>query len=175
MIVKPSNMYASFGIETTSVCWNRESVYAQVHRMKTHPVLIAGIGVNVPIFVERFILGREFTALIVGRVSFFCNYILLMNCPDSTSNQPEDIIVYPVAERRFKATKPLKERFVCHDEYYADPDLLEYHLAEDELQPALQDIAKRYYMVQVSNQQSNKVLGHILVCMGLDMVELTCE
>jgi len=85
------------------------------------------------VFVEKFIIGREFTAFVMG-------------------NSKDDVVCLPVVERVFNPNIPFQDRFFTESwsEYAANMPPGEDHytckLADDFLQPFLQDLSKRAYI-----------------------------
>jgi len=93
------------------------------------------------VYCEKFIIGREFTALVVGDLH-------------------DHLTVYPVVEREFNPKIPLELRFLTFEKYWAIPNgdskplseyldpgeyFYRYGIAEDELQPRLQKVARNAY------------------------------
>jgi len=94
LFVKPSVSYASVGISDNSVVHSREEAIAQVNYLyKEMPEISAG-----GVFIERFLNGREFTALVVG--------------------EGNEARVVQVGERTFKADVPQEKRFFAFDRYW---------------------------------------------------------
>ncbi|KAJ3339902.1 hypothetical protein HDU93_007676 [Gonapodya sp. JEL0774] len=96
MIVKPSVSYASLSITDRSVVHNAAECATQCRRVHTE----TGEGV----FVERFLAGREFTALCTG---------------DAT----QGVNVYTVAERAFDPSLNKYRRILAFDRYWDGFDL----------------------------------------------------
>ncbi|KAJ3257296.1 hypothetical protein HK103_004850 [Boothiomyces macroporosus] len=130
LIVKPSISYASISISDSSIVENIQDAIKQAKK-----VLIENEG---GVFVESFLAGREFTAVVTG--------------------DKNGIKVYPVAERVFNSKLKEKQRILAFDRYWdgydldgnspgADaPVLYWYELAPNDWQEYLQDIAKRAYL-----------------------------
>jgi len=78
------------------------------------------------VFVEKFIVGREFTVLVVG------------------DREPYSL---PVVERAFNKNIPIVHRILTEDlnEMIDAKHLFDTEPAEDYLQPIIQEIAKRAY------------------------------
>ncbi|KAF9974658.1 hypothetical protein BGZ73_001881 [Actinomortierella ambigua] len=97
---------------------------------------------NVPsVFVEKFLAGREFTALCVG-------------------DRDWGVRVYPVAERAFDPKLGKYERLLAFDQYWdgydlqggqGSDDFCHYQYAFEAWQPALQQIAKDAYLALHGN------------------------
>ncbi|KAJ3320884.1 hypothetical protein HDV06_004780 [Boothiomyces sp. JEL0866] len=130
LIVKPSISYASISISDSSIVENLPDAVRQVKK-----VLQENEG---GVFVESFLAGREFTAVVTGDFS--------------------GVNVYPVAERVFNSKLKEKQRILAFDRYWDGydlegntpgpdaPVLYWYELAPDDWQEYLQDIAKRAYL-----------------------------
>ncbi|ORZ30402.1 hypothetical protein BCR44DRAFT_131391 [Catenaria anguillulae PL171] len=133
LIVKPSISYASLGITSTSVTHSLDATLAQVASIFTE-FPRAGV------FIERYLAGREFTAVVTGNVA------------------QDNVHVYPVAERAFRKDLGEGERFLAFDRYWAGwtidgdrPDEQEeayysYRLAPAEWQAELMRIAREAYI-----------------------------
>ncbi|KAG9324478.1 hypothetical protein KVV02_006622 [Mortierella alpina] len=87
LLVKPANSSSSRGISTKSVVDTPEEAY--VRAMETKRVWG-------PVYVEEYITGREFTALVSG-------------------SQETGITVFRVLERVFRSEIPERERMLTHD------------------------------------------------------------
>ncbi|KAI9164597.1 hypothetical protein H9P43_008456 [Blastocladiella emersonii ATCC 22665] len=130
LIIKPSISYASLGITSASVTWDRPAAIAQA-RTILDEYSVAGC------FVERFLAGREFTAVVTGH--------------------GDHLHVYPVAERAFNPRIKQNERLIAFDKYWdgyslngdrpaADrPYFFKYQLAPTEWQERLMDVARDAY------------------------------
>lgn len=131
LIVKPSISYASISISDKSVVFNAKETLAQS---------LAIQGVDEGVFVERFLSGKEFTAFV-------------MNGTDGI------VRVHTVAERVFNKKLKEHQRILAFDRYWdgydlegntPDPTVNEpvywYAQAQADLQPLLQDIARRAYI-----------------------------
>jgi len=132
-IVKPSVSSGSHGIESKSVCYDEESALQQIERLAKAEEL-GGAGV----FVEKFIVGREFTVLVAGH----------------PSRRAEDFVVYPAVERAFNKAVPLTDRFLTFDDYWSldnsklPPGEKFYyykHPEEESIQRALQETARKAF------------------------------
>ncbi|KAG0091955.1 hypothetical protein BGZ92_011218 [Podila epicladia] len=100
---------------------------------------IKEIDIETPtVFVEKYLAGREFTALVIG-------------------DQHWGVRVFPVAERAFDPRLGKFERLLAFDQYWAGYDLqggeipanedfCKYQLANDAWQEKLQQIAKDAYL-----------------------------
>ncbi|KAG0270343.1 hypothetical protein DFQ27_008358 [Actinomortierella ambigua] len=93
------------------------------------------------VFVEKFLAGREFTALLVG-------------------DEDWGVRVYPVAERAFDPKLGRYERLLAFDQYWdgydlqggqGNEDFCRYEYARETWQPALQQIAKNAYLALHGN------------------------
>lgn len=126
LIVKPSVSYSSLSITDASVVWDGASALAQAKAVEKE-VMEGGV------FVERFLAGREFTALVLGDAQngFHC-------CP--------------VVERVFEDSLGTYERFLAFNRYWDgytiestapthEKHLYHYALAPAELQVELQRVA----------------------------------
>ncbi|KAI1315254.1 hypothetical protein EDD11_001086 [Mortierella claussenii] len=163
MIVKPSISYASINISMKSVVHTPEKLLEQIHVSLTaaissnkaaaenveeqQPLLRQQqqceekkkeIDIETPtVFVERFLAGREFTALVVG-------------------DKDWGVRVYPVAERTFDAKLGTYERLLAFDQYWdgytleggdgKDDDFCKYEMAKQEWQKELMEVAKNAYL-----------------------------
>ncbi|KAF9960734.1 hypothetical protein BGZ72_006076 [Mortierella alpina] len=87
LLVKPANSSSSRGISTKSVVDTPEEAY--VRAMETKRVWG-------PVYVEEYITGREFTALVSG-------------------SQETGITVFKILERVFRSEIPERERMLTHD------------------------------------------------------------
>ncbi|KAF9430323.1 hypothetical protein BGZ76_000882 [Entomortierella beljakovae] len=161
MIVKPSISYASINISLTSVVHAPDQLLEQIN----HSLLASGpnlklldqreqiqndrsirealgktnakIDIETPtVFVEKFLAGREFTALVVG-------------------DKDWGVKVYPVAERAFNPKLSKFERILAFDQYWEGYDLeggsgdgeyCKYKMAYSEWQEQLQEVAKNAYL-----------------------------
>ena len=96
LILKPAVSAGSMGVTTKSVVHTAEELRAQMKRLRTgyHGWDLTTGGV----FVERFVIGREFTTFIVG-----------------SHDAPSRKMVYPPVERCFHAALPEMERFLSFD------------------------------------------------------------
>jgi len=134
-IIKPIYSAASEGIHQRSVCYDKPSAITQVKslfQMKYY-------GEN-GVFIESFIEGREFTALVVETQDGVCTF--------------------PVVERAFNDKVPLNKRLLTYEWYWEVPNPIEtplssvippgetlysYKKADPDLQPILQDLATRAF------------------------------
>ncbi|KAF9573312.1 hypothetical protein EC968_008766 [Mortierella alpina] len=87
LLVKPANSSSSRGISTKSVVDTPEEAYERAMETKR---------VWGPVYVEEYITGREFTALVSG-------------------SQEIGITVFKVLERVFRSEIPERERLLTHD------------------------------------------------------------
>ncbi|KAF9177856.1 hypothetical protein BGZ51_008312 [Haplosporangium sp. Z 767] len=87
LLVKPANSSSSRGISTKSVVDTPEEAYERAMETKQ---------VWGPVYVEEYITGREYTALVSG-------------------SQATGIKVYKVLERVFRSEIPERERMLTHD------------------------------------------------------------
>ena len=101
LIVKPIFSAACFGICHGSVVHDDDSVMAQVARLRT------GLhGFRFPeLFVEHFVIGREFTALVTGAADW-----------------DRGLRVHPPVERVFDKTLPPELRFLTYERYWEKYD-----------------------------------------------------
>lgn len=134
MILKPSVSYASLAISYSSVVRDLSSALSQISRVH--------LQTTSPLFLERFLPGREFTVLVTGDTVDTCR-------------------VYKAAERVFDQRLPVEQRLLAFDKYWEGCDLegegkkkkeeegahsfMRYEVAPDEFQDVLQDVAKRAY------------------------------
>ena len=127
LIVKPAVSAGSMGITIKSVVSTHDALAEQLKLLHDgyHGWNLADGGV----FVERYIVGPEFTTFIVG-----------------SSGAPDSSIVYPPVERVFHTALPPTEQFLSFDR------LWEFHEQEApmadgaslwEYQPAAQDLQQR--------------------------------
>ncbi|KAI9221215.1 hypothetical protein BC828DRAFT_381627 [Blastocladiella britannica] len=98
VIVKPDVSYASLGITSTSVTRSPAETANQSRQILAEFPL-AGC------FVERFLPGREFTALVCGHY-------------EMGTEGKGGVQVYPVAERVFREGLVAEERFLAFDRYW---------------------------------------------------------
>ncbi|KAG0195766.1 hypothetical protein BGX28_000668, partial [Mortierella sp. GBA30] len=162
MIVKPSVSYASLNISTASVVHTPEQLLEQInvslsaskpagklndketetishtlHNKLLTVVQKAEIDIENPtVFVEKFLAGHEFTALVVG-------------------DREWGVKVYPVAERMFDPKLGKFERLLSFDQYWDGYDLegghtteefCKYQIANSDWQEQLQQVAKDAYL-----------------------------
>jgi D-alanine-D-alanine ligase len=138
LIVKPAISAASWGITLKSIVNTDEEIGTQAE------ALLKGrhgcVFTEGSIFVERFINGPEFTALIVG-----------------SSRNNEKIKVYPPVERVFNDGLPLTERLLSYERYWGVYDqepplpsgmtLYTYRLVHNEtLRERIGDLSSRAYL-----------------------------
>lgn len=96
LILKPAISAGSLGIGMKSVVRSPQALRAQLKRLHDG---YRGWGLTEGgAFVERFIIGPEYTTFIVG-----------------SHDAPEAKRVYPPVERRFNPTIPVRERFLSFD------------------------------------------------------------
>jgi D-alanine-D-alanine ligase len=96
LILKPAISAGSLGIGMKSVVRSPQALRAQLKRLHDG---YRGWGLTEGgAFVERFIIGPEYTTFIVG-----------------SHDDPAGKTVYPPVERRFNATIPVRERFLSFD------------------------------------------------------------
>ncbi len=136
LIVKPAVSAGSMGITIKSVVHSNDDLAEQVRLLHDgyHGWNLADGGV----FVERYIVGPEFTTFIVG-----------------SSHAPDSSIVYPPVERVFHAALPPTEQFLSFDRLWevhekespmADgASLWEYQPAAAELQQRISEISWAAY------------------------------
>ncbi|KAF9989682.1 hypothetical protein BGZ75_005359 [Mortierella antarctica] len=163
MIVKPSISYASLNISMASVVHTPEQLLEQVNvslrasmtegkgsvdgpdetaRSVMQNKLLskedkAKIDIETPtVFVEKFLAGREFTALVVG-------------------DKDWGVQVYPVAERAFDSKLGKFERLLAFDKYWdgydleggqGNEDFCKYQMADEAWQEKLKQVAKDAYL-----------------------------
>ncbi|EGF78901.1 hypothetical protein BATDEDRAFT_33473 [Batrachochytrium dendrobatidis JAM81] len=130
MIIKPSVSYASMNISDTSIVHSKEEALCQIEKL----CQLTSQG----IFIEKFLPGREFTALCTG-------------------DSRDGVKVYPVAERVFNPALKTEERILAFDRYWdgyelgseapamTESSMVWYDLAPSEWQSHLQDLARRAY------------------------------
>jgi len=88
MIIKPSASYGSVGISDQSVVWNEDEAVKQ--SLFLHSTVDCGV------FVEKFLAGREFTALVLGDAEY-------------------GIQVFDVVERVFDTNLSTYQKFLTFD------------------------------------------------------------
>ncbi|KAJ3275483.1 hypothetical protein HDV01_000310 [Terramyces sp. JEL0728] len=130
LMVKPSISYASISISDHSIVENMEDAVKQVKSVMQET--------DGGVFVESFLAGREFTAVVTG--------------------DAKHVKVYPVAERVFNPKLKEKQRILAFDRYWEGydlegntpgpeaPEMYWYKLAPGDWQEYLQDMAKRAYL-----------------------------
>ncbi|KAK3828579.1 MAG: hypothetical protein J3Q66DRAFT_275363 [Benniella sp.] len=132
MIVKPSISYASINISMASVVHTPEQLLEQINASLTEQVDIE----TPSVFVERFLAGHEFTALVVG-------------------DKDWGVKVYSVAERVFDPKLGKFERLLAFDQYWDGYDLqggsgnngfCQYQIANEAWQEQLKLISKDAYL-----------------------------
>jgi D-alanine-D-alanine ligase-like ATP-grasp enzyme len=131
MILKLSELYSSIGISDKSVVSSIAEARERFWHMKEN--------YEGNIFVEKFLDGREFTALVCG------SYL-----------NPDDIYVYTVPERVFASDLSGKERMLSFDRYYAGYGIdglsgtanriYEYACSPEALQKSLKKLAKEAFI-----------------------------
>jgi D-alanine-D-alanine ligase len=109
-IVKPDVSGGSYGIQKDSVCHDRDSAIAKIRQLQGDRY----IG-NCAIFVEAFVIGREFTVFAVE---------------DET--QPLGLRILTPCERAFDERLPEDERFIIYERHW---DLPEEHRSLPEGEP----------------------------------------
>lgn len=136
LIVKPAISAGSLGLSVKNVVSTEDEYTSVIEEMQNgyHGWKLDTGG----IFVEEFIKGREFTTLVVG-----------------SSSHPENISVYPPAERVFHSSLPEKEQFLSFDRLWETFDketplpengtLYNYKVAEDHLIPELNAITLKAF------------------------------
>ena len=136
LIVKPAVSAGSMGITVKSVVTTEAALVKQAKALRKgyHGWDLASGG----IFVERYIAGPEFTALIVGR-----------------ADAPEQSVVYPSVERVFHGALPATEQFLSYDRLWeiyereapiGDGEYLwEYRAAPAELDERIRDVSWAAY------------------------------
>ncbi|KAG0251827.1 hypothetical protein DFQ27_008503 [Actinomortierella ambigua] len=127
LLVKPANASSSRGISTKSVVDSPEEAYKQAMETKK---------VWGPVYVEEYISGREFTALVSGSAEY-------------------GIDTYKVLERVFRDRVPERERMLTYDmkwgkDNYGSNKTIEQaswwmEVCPDDQQPALQQKAREIY------------------------------
>ncbi|KAF9286991.1 hypothetical protein BGZ68_002371 [Mortierella alpina] len=166
MIVKPSISYASLNISMASVVHAPEQLLEQINvslsasmadgkgpaddsadevplqRSVMQDKLLskeekAEIDIETPtVFVEKFLAGREFTALVVG-------------------DKDWGVRVYPVAERAFDPKLGKFERLLAFDQYWdgydleggqGNEDFCKYQMADEAWQEQLKQVAEDAYL-----------------------------
>ncbi|KAF9962210.1 hypothetical protein BGZ72_009286 [Mortierella alpina] len=166
MIVKPSISYASLNISMASVVHTPEQLLEQINlslcastadgkgstvrsdegamvqRSAVQDKLLSKeekveIDIETPtVFVEKFLAGREFTALVVG-------------------DKDWGVRVYPVAERAFDPKLGKFERLLAFDQYWdgydleggqGNEDFCKYQMADEAWQEQLKQVAKDAYL-----------------------------
>ncbi|KAJ3330703.1 hypothetical protein HDU76_005043, partial [Blyttiomyces sp. JEL0837] len=153
MFVKPSVSYASLTISEKSIVRNQDEALTQIEHVQsqtTHTV-----------FLEKFLPGREFTALVTGGTGLKgCKVVAakIRSSDDEPSREVSDVYVYPVAERVFHPELLGDQRILAFDRYFngytvdgapqANPatDLFHYELAPAEFQAELQHIAGKAFV-----------------------------
>ncbi|RKP20803.1 glutathione synthetase ATP-binding domain-like protein [Rozella allomycis CSF55] len=130
MFIKPSISYASICISDNSVVTNQCEALGQLEQVLSQT--------NGGVFIEKFLEGREFTALVSG---------------DAT----QGIVVYDVAERVFNKNLKANQRILAFDRYWAGYDLngnapdekerlYTYEPASPLLMDRLKELAKNAYL-----------------------------
>ncbi|CAO3571207.1 unnamed protein product [Mortierella alpina] len=163
MIVKPSISYASLNISMASVVHAPEQLLEQINvslrasmadekastegseeaaRSVMQDKLLSKkekleMDIETPtVFVEKFLAGREFTALVVG-------------------DKDWGVRVYPVAERAFDSKLGKFERLLAFDQYWdgydleggqGNEDFCKYQMANEAWQEPLKQVAKDAYL-----------------------------
>lgn len=156
MIVKPSVSYASISISDKSVVHSLVEALAQIE--------VVSQTTSSGVFIESFLAGREFTALVTGSAE-------------------RNLKVYPVAERVFNSILKQEQRLLAFDRYWEGYDLQGskpsaetqqlywYEKAREDWQDFLQDLAKRAYVacggngygrVDIRTKSLNKVDAFVL-------------
>lgn len=130
LIIKPSISYASYGISDQSVVHSKEDAVRQIKQLLSAKTAFDGI------FMEKFLVGKEFTVLVTGSTT-------------------AGIKVFPAVERAFSETLPVEKRFLAFERYWKGYDLdsgapttrvYEYKKASHNIQPALQQLARDAYV-----------------------------
>ncbi|OAQ35997.1 glutathione synthetase ATP-binding domain-like protein [Linnemannia elongata AG-77] len=134
MIVKPSISYASINISMKSVVHTPDELLKKEQKME--------LDIETPtVFVEKYLAGREFTALVVG-------------------DKDWGVRVYPVAERAFDPKLGKFERLLAFDQYWdgynleggsGNEEFCKYQMANGAWQDHLQQVAKDAYLALDGN------------------------
>ncbi|KAI8361318.1 hypothetical protein B0O80DRAFT_360229, partial [Mortierella sp. GBAus27b] len=137
MIVKPSISYASRNITTSSVVHTPEQLLEQINSSLTSSLATTKSNIETPtVFVEKFLAGHEFTALVVG-------------------DKEWGVKVYPVVERVFDPKLGKFERLLAFDQYWDGYDLqgssgnggfCQYQMASEAWQEQLKLVSKDAYL-----------------------------
>jgi hypothetical protein len=107
LFVKPAVSYASLSISDKSIVRNSKEALEQVDAVRE--MTWNGCG---EVYVETFLKGREFTALVTGEGTF-----------EGGVESSGGVKVYPVAERVFDPTLETDKRLLAFDRYWDGYDL----------------------------------------------------
>lgn len=139
LLIKPDVSAASFGIGLRSRVYDVTEAIAQAEAVLKGKYELTPNGHG--LFAEKFIIGPEFTALVVADHS----------CPGC----PEGARAFPVVERTFHSALPPEERFLSYGRYWenfeeetqlpSDEYFYNYRTAHTELQEQLKEIALRAF------------------------------
>ncbi|HEX8846643.1 MAG TPA: hypothetical protein VF791_18500 [Pyrinomonadaceae bacterium] len=139
LLIKPDVSAASFGIGLRSRVYDVDSAITQAQAVLKGKYELAPSPHG--LFAERFVVGPEFTALVVA---------------DHTSpGISNNARAYPVVERTFHSSLPPEERFLSYGRYWEDFEeetqlstdeyFYNYRTAQEELQERLQETARRAF------------------------------
>jgi len=130
-IIKPDISAGSYGIQRDSVCHDIESAKRKVAQLREDAYLH-----DLPLFVEKFIEGREFTILAIEE-----------------KDAPLGWWVLPPSERVFNDKVPTDQRYLIYERYWGLPEAERviseseayywYALAPESLRADIEDVARR--------------------------------
>ena len=112
LFIKPAVSYASLSISDTSIVRSIQEAVDQIERVRQLT--------DSDIYIERFLDGREFTALVTGCAGTLAG-VAIESSP--TSSSEDSIKVYSVAERVFNPKLKNDQRVLAFDRYWDGYDL----------------------------------------------------
>jgi len=118
LFVKADDSYGSIGLSKDSVCYTYEQLQTQLKKMfECFKVLV----------VEEFILGKEYSVLIIG--------------------DDKELDVYPPCQRVFDASIALKDQFLSFKLVWEEGGVrYQYHPVDAQTAEVVGDLAKRAYL-----------------------------
>ncbi len=134
-ILKPNISAGNFGIYLKSVVYNYDSALEVAEDLIQEQILEYGENAN-SYFAERFIIGNEYTVLVVGNYKY-----------------QDDIIIYKPIQRIFDNSLPEQEKFLSFHRYWNHYD----DEANISLEPFATEV-EEYYTYQLVNQTIEKEL-----------------
>jgi D-alanine-D-alanine ligase len=137
-ILKPNISAGNFGIYLKSVVHNFHSAVEVAEDLIQEQINEYGENAN-SYFAERFIIGNEYTVLVVGNYKY-----------------PDDIIIYKPIQRIFDNSLPEQEKFLSFHRYWNHYD----DEANISLEPFTTEITEYYTYQLVESSFEDKLIQH---------------